>query len=244
MAYAVSKADQWRIAKSTHFLVHYKSAEDDFIKKVIDTSEDYYNKIADELGFRRFDFWLWERRAKIYIWDNALDYQSGTGQPGWSSGCALAKEKIIQTFPYDEDFFETILPHELGHIVFREFVGFDNPAIPAWLDEGIASYQEKVRYVDVDKLLSQNIKKNIFIGLEDLTGSNPYLTNDTFNVQLFYAQAVSIVNFLIKEFGRDKFVVFCQNLRDKKNLEASLASAYPFKTLKDLDLRWQEYLRK
>jgi len=239
-----ASADEWRIVKSAHFIIHYKSAPEDFIKQVMNKSEDLYNKIADELGFRRFDFWLWDKRAKVYIWDNALDYQAGTGQPSWSSGCALAREKIIQTFPYAEGFFETILPHEMGHIIFREFVGFENKAIPLWLDEGIASYQEKARYSNIGKLLKESIRNGKFMNLEELTGSNTYLTADSNNVQLFYAEAFSLVNFLIGEFGRDKFVFFCQNLRDKKNLERALVSGYPFRNLKELDLAWQDYLKK
>ena len=54
-----------------------------------------YDKIADDLGFRRFDFWLWDKRAKIYIYDDVRSYQAATNQPSWSSGCAIIKDKII-----------------------------------------------------------------------------------------------------------------------------------------------------
>jgi len=236
--------DKWNVAKSTHFIVHYKNSPREFIDKTIFKSEDYYDRIADDLGFRRFNFWLWDNRAKIYIYDNKEDYLAATGQPNWSSGCVFMEIKVIKTFPYAQGFLETILPHEMGHIIFREFVGFANRALPTWLDEGVASFQEKERYSRARGIIKESMEKGIFMGLQDLTNFNLHNASDKSLVQLFYAEAFSIVDFLMKEFGRDKFVNFCQNLRDKKDLRRAIASTYPFAKLEDLDVAWQKYLEK
>ncbi len=235
--------EDWRISKSTHFIVFYNNAPKDFIMQVIEKSEDYYNKITDDLGFRRYNFWLWDNRAKIYIYDNARDYQSGAGIPVWSSASVAAKPKIIQTFPGAKDFFDTVLPHELGHIIFREFVGFDNPAIPLWLEEGVASYQEKSRYSLADDAIREAMKKGNFISLEKLSSFplSPSLNKNT--VQLFYFESFSTVNFMIKEFGRNDFVFFCQNLRDKKDLNRAIAASFSLDGLQELDSAWQQYLK-
>lgn len=239
---ALAKTDNWLITKSTHFIVYYKNAPQDFIERLIERAEDYYDKIADDLGFRRYNFWLWDNRAKIYIYDDAKDYQIATGQPTWSSGCTVIREKIIHTFPYAKGFFETTLPHEMGHIIFREFVGFDNDNIPLWLDEGVASYQENFIRRRAYRLIRDAIDKNKFINLERLSNLNPKLIQDTESVNLFYAEAISIIDYLIKEFSKDKFVLFCQALRDKENLEKAIISVYPFESIQDLDRTWQEYL--
>jgi hypothetical protein len=241
---SIARDDNWLITKSTHFIVYYKNAPEDFIKEVIEKSEDYYDKIAADLGFMRFDFWLWDNRAKIYIHDNAADYHSATGQPEWSGGNAVPASKIIQTFPYAQGFFEKILPHEMGHIIFREFVGFNNPAIPLWLDEGVASYQEKLTYSMADAFVRKAIEKGNFITLEKLSNFNPQLTLSDNLTQLFYTESFSVVDFLIKEFGRDKFVSFCQDLRDKKDLVRAVAMNYSFSNIQELDSAWQRYLKK
>lgn len=242
-AFLAAADEDWRISKGTHFIVYYANAPEDFIRQVIDRSEDYYNKIADDLGFRRYNFWLWDNRAKIYVYDNARDYQSASGLPAWSAGAVKARPKIIQTFPGAKGFFETILPHELGHIIFREFVGFDNPAIPLWLDEGVASYQEKSKYALADDWIREAIKKGNFMSLEKLShfASGPLVNKNT--IQLFYFESFSIVDFLIREFGRDNFVFFCQNLRDKKDLNRAIASIFRFSNLQELDSAWQKYLQ-
>jgi len=233
---------KWNTEKSTHFIIYYKNAPADFIKRLIERSEDYYNKIADNLGFMRFNFWLWDNRAKIYIYDDTKDYQTSTGYPSWSGGCAIARQKTIQTFPYAQGFFETILPHEMGHIIFREFVGFDNTAVPLWLEEGVACYQEDLKRVSSGRLVKVALKQGTFMTLEKLTNFNSRETKDSLRVNLFYAEAVSIIEYLIREFGKDKFVLFCQDLRDKRNLERAIASTYPFSNMQELDQGWQKYL--
>jgi hypothetical protein len=237
------ETEGWKTQKSTHFIIYYKNAPEDFIRQLIEKSEDYYNKIADDLGFRRFDFWLWDKRAKIYIYDDAEEYQAATGQPAWSSGAALPKAKIIQSYPYAQGFLDVVLPHEMGHIIFREFVGFNNYAIPLWLEEGVACYQEKLKYLKANELIRNALDSGEFITLEALANFNPQSARDNKVVELFYAEAFSIVDFLIKEFGKDKFVIFCQKLRDKMSLEKAIAATYPTRSIQELDQAWQKYLR-
>lgn len=236
--------EKWNTAKSTHFIAYYKNAPESFIEELINKSEDFYDRIAEALGFTRFNFWLWENRAKLYIYDDAVDYQNKAGQPRWSFGAAIPKKKTIITFPYAKDFFDTLLPHEMGHIIFREFVGFDNAAVPEWLDEGVASHQEQARYSLAYPIVKQAISSNKFIPLEKLSEINLRSTADTATVQLFYAEAICIVDYLIKEFGKDDFVGFCQYLRDKKDFKRAIASAYPFSNLEELDKAWEKYLKK
>jgi hypothetical protein len=244
ISFASAKDDNWLTTKSTHFIVYYKNAPEDFLDQLIEKAEDYYDKIADDLGFRRRNFWTWSNRAKIYIYDDASDYQSATGKPAWSSGYAIPELKIIHTFPYAANFFDTILPHELGHIIFREFIGNDNRGIPIWLDEGVASYQENLKYRRAASLVKEAIKANKFIDLEELSSLNPQKIEDNEVVNLFYAESISIIDYLIKEFGKDDFIFFCQNLRDKRDLKKAIAYVYPFRDLEELNYAWEKYLKK
>jgi hypothetical protein len=234
----------WQDAKSTHFIVYYKNAPREFIDQLLDKAESYYNEIAASLGFNRYNFWLWDNRAKIYIYDGASDYRAATSQPGWSGGSAIIAEKVIHAYPGARNFLEEALPHEMGHIIFREFVGFHNSAVPLWLDEGVASYQQRSNSHFTSTLLQEAMKKGTFIKLQDLSGFNLNQVSDVALVQLFYSEAFSVVNFLVKEFGKDKFVLFCQTLRDKASLERAIASVYPFSNLTELNNAWERELKK
>ena len=234
---------QWQHeSRSTHFIVYYNTTPESFIDRLKNKAEEYYDIIADDLGFRRYNFWLWDNRAKIFIYDSMQEFQAGARQPGWAAGAVQTKEKVLHTYPEERNFFESILPHELGHIIFREFVGFDNPAVTFWLDEGVASYQESVRRKYAPQILSEAVKKKNFIPLSRLSAINPQSLIDPQDANLYYAEALGVVYYLIKEFGEDNFVFFCQELRDKKNIDSALRYAYPFKNIEELGKSWEKYL--
>ncbi|MFH1655109.1 MAG: peptidase MA family metallohydrolase [Candidatus Omnitrophota bacterium] len=235
----------WHERKSTHFLIYYKDAPDDFVEEVLDAAEDYYQKITRELGFTRYKYWLWDDRAKIYIYEDADDYHSTTGKPKWASGHAVYQFKTIFTYPLASGFFDTLLPHELGHIIFREFVGFKNSNVPLWLDEGVATYQEKSKRWGADKLVKKAIKAEKFIPLDELTKINNLIPLEKDKVDLFYNESVSVVYFLISKHGRYNFMTFCRALRDGKSLDRAIDYAYTrFNDLDDLNKVWYRYLTK
>jgi len=70
----------------------------------------------------------------LNIYDNADDYVQAGKMASWSHGVASPKNKVIRTFPAAHGFFDSTLPHELGHIIFREFVGF-KAQVPIWFEE-------------------------------------------------------------------------------------------------------------
>lgn len=235
-------AEDWQVAKSTHFIVYFREGLNDFSEKVIEDAEDLYDEIADYLGFRRYNFWLWDNRAKIYIFSDAQDYQRSTQQPSWSGGYVVPQEKKIMTYPLEKFFFVTVLPHEMAHIIFREFVGFKNESIPIWLDEGIAGSRERLRRTQTQRVIKSAIINNKFINLKNLQLVNPRDISNNEIIDIFYAESISIVDFLLKEYGKDSFVFFCRELRDKKNFLAALSSAYHFENIEQLDAAWQDYL--
>jgi len=240
---ACADEQPWKVFKSTHFLVYYQNAKEPVLNEVALKAEDCYNKITDDLGFRRFDFWTWDNRAKIYLFDNQQNYMQETNEPEWSAGQAQINSTLIQTFITAQGFLDSVLPHELGHIIFREMVGFNNPAIPLWLDEGVACYQqEENSFVKED--LANKIKQGNFIKFNDLNNFSSLGLQSTDTVTLFYTQSYSLVKFLIAEFGKDKFVLFCQDLRDRRELTRALRLVYGFNNLDDFESAGKKYILK
>ncbi len=232
--------------RSTHFIVYYKEGVDrEFIDEIINTSEDYYGEIASNLGYHRYDFWLWDERAKIYIFPYKYSYQKETNQPEWSGGCAFYQEKKIWTYPHASGFFDSILPHELGHIIFREFVGFDRN-IPLWFEEGVASYQEKTKRYAATTIVKEYISKNKLMTMEQLSRiKNPddIATGDIADV--FYIEAVSLIHFLITNHGNYRFAMLCKELKDGNSLDNALSKTYyNIKSTEELYKNWLKDLKK
>jgi len=221
------------IEKSKHFIVYYDQAPSEYINRLMTDAERYYKNITDYLGLMRFEFWVWDNRCKIYLYPDAETYLKTTGVAAWSRGHVQIIKKEISTYIWQELFFDTILPHEIGHIIFRELVGY-NKSLPLWLDEGVACMQE---YESKDRLTTAKCLVNLklYTHIEDLSKIRDSAVIIPF---IFYNEAASILDFLLRRFGRDKFVSFCRSLRDESNWQQSFQGVYKLKNLNELEKLW------
>ncbi len=234
---------EWRQRRSRHFEIYYKDVPDDFIDSVEESAEKYYEDITRDLGFTRYQNWSYDNRATIYIYNDREDYIKNARQKGWSHGAAFARLKMIHTFPSAHGFFDSTLPHELGHIIFREFIGYDT-AVPLWLEEGVAMFQEKGKRWGATKYVKEAMESGRFLTLHHLSGMRLYGNSDRQLVDLFYAESASIVYYLMVEQGEMRFVRFCRKLRQGQPFESALRSAYSrFRDLEDLNRNWMKYIK-
>ena len=235
-------AEDWREIKGDHFIIFYKTDEA-FAKQVVYKAEFYYTQIASDLGYARYsNFWQWENRVKIYVYDKEADFVAVTGQPGWSEGMANYKAKEIHIFNRGEGFLDGLLPHEITHLVFRDFVGTEGE-IPLWMDEGVAQWEEPAKRAISKKIARYLVATVKDFHTQDLMTTDVRKLHDDEKVHYFYMQSVSLVDYLIKTYGPAAFTEFCRGLRDGKKFEDALKAAFPGKmeTINDLDTRWREY---
>lgn len=234
--------DEWNEKKSRHFFIYYLNAPEDFVETVEDAAEEYYEKIARNLGFTRYKSWTWDNRAKIYIFDDKTHYVNVSRASGWSAGHALTALKIIRTFPSAHGFFDSILPHELGHIIFREFVG-EQADIPLWFEEGVAMRQEKAKRWGADKQVLEAIANGNFIPLQELSLGRLRNTSNVNAVHLVYSQSASAVNFMINKYGKVRFRRLLRNLKDGDSFDQALKAIYVrFDDQEELNKAWLDYL--
>ena len=259
-------SQDWQELSSEHFIVYF-TQDKDFSKEVADKAEIYYRQIATELGYPRYsEFWTWDKRVKIYIYPDHASFLAATGQPKWSEGMADYKKKEIVSYAWSEGFRESLLPHEMAHLIFRDFVGFKGE-IPLWLDEGVAQWAEEFKKRQVramardafenDSLLSLNDMMNLDIRkmqdservhirpIRTIKGDPGILFLSTENlINTYYLEAVSLVSFLIERYGSTSFATFCRQLRDGKTVEEALRFAYPSQltSIEQFEDRWREYL--
>ncbi len=262
------EAGTWKELKGEHFIVCYLQNED-FADDVLDKSEVYYSRIAADLNYPRYsEFWTWDKRVKIYIHPNLESFLKATGQPQWSRGMADYKNKQIISYAWSGGFLESLLPHEIAHLIFRDFVGFKSD-IPLWLDEGVAQWAEEAKRRESKRIINDLFAKNSLLSLADMMrldvrnikdvekmylrsmrakdGEQGLLVLTADNlVNIYYVQAVSLVGFLVERHGAESFTVFCRSLRDGKPVEESLRAAYPLhiRDIQELEDKWREYLEQ
>lgn len=235
----------WKELKSQHVIVMYEK-DTAFAGRVARAAERYYKETIQDLGFRRTgNFWLWDNRARIIIYRDRADYVASTKSPAWSGGRASFARREIATHAGTSGFVESRLPHEMAHLIFRDYIGFEGD-VPLWLDEGVAQWQEKqsraAKLAEARAYLKQGNFMSIYrlanVTVGDLTSAQ--------TARAFYAQSVSLVGCLIQKGGQRNFAVFCRQLRDGKSVEDALRFTYPrsMRSIGALQKAWMLWLRK
>ena len=257
-------AADWQQIKGDHFIVNFLQ-DKDFANDVLSRAEMYYNKIANDLGYQRYaTFWSWNQRVNIFVYPDHESYTKATGQPEWSDGKADYdfKNKQISMYTGSQKFLETILPHEIAHLIFRDFIGFKG-TIPLWIDEGIATSAEEPTYADMKKRIKDLYRRSALLKLDDMmtlnfkkvsnqTSVHDILMRDNSPgyliiapdkfVALFYIESASIVSFLREHYGPQRFTQFCSDLRDGKSVDQALQDVYQDEcpNTKELEKKWRQ----
>ena len=239
-------ARDWQELKGEHFVIYFFQ-DNKFAKDVLNKAEEYYDKIANDLGYARYsNFWAWDKRVKIYIYpdrDSYLSYITAHNYATWSVGMADYEKKAIISYVQSRGFLDGVLPHEITHLIFRDYVGQEN--IPIWIDEGVAQWEEKGKRQLVKRKMKELLRYHGPIPIDRMTIIEiGRLKNETI-VEMFYIEAVSLVDFLITEHGADNFIFFCRQLRDGKDMDEALKFAYPvsIRNINALQDKWLEYLQ-
>jgi len=121
-----------------------------------------------------------------------------------------------------------LIVHESAHLLLDQALGARAMATPAWLDEGFASYMDpSVKIYSGGSLKSRT---NPLRAMNTVTGT-PH------SIGTFYQKSLSVVAFLIDEFGQTSFQRFVGQLSDGGTIDASLTNVYGF-DVDGLDYRW------
>jgi hypothetical protein len=241
------RAEEWREDDSEHFVVFYLQ-DADFASEVVGRAEEHYDRINVDLGLthvvkRERAPRLLENRCRIYLYNDKDEYVKATGSPDWSEGKVNYRERIIWSFSGSEHFLDNLLPHEIAHILFREYVGFDNNYVPQWLDEGVAQSEEAGRVEKSLEIMKKRLEEHDYLPLSEIDRVN-LESADERKAELFYAQSVTLVHFLLSEYGELRFIDLCSALRDGQALEPalSIATGGLLRSMSELEDAWKDFI--
>ncbi len=244
-----AKQKEFNQLRSEHFIISYREGVDkSYVRKIKNIAEKYYRIITQAFNFHRDEFWIWENRAKVFIANDRDDYLNSFSCAPWSTACVHHRVKKIYIYP-DQKNFAPVFIHELTHIIFREHIGEGD--FPLWLDEGVACYMED-KYGDGNykralNFLKRKIKDDTYIKFSQLnkgTSDNLGGKGEEY-INLFYLESFSIINFIMKRYGKYRFSSFLRLLKKGKRIEEAMAKVfYDFKDLDKLEAKWKDYYLK
>ncbi|MBI4377349.1 MAG: hypothetical protein HY549_12990 [Elusimicrobia bacterium] len=226
-------------ADSLHFRVYAYGP--DVARQVADEAEAAYSRImvdTDLFSFRPRELY------HIYVYGSPDEFRKKTGQPNWSGGLSIGNS--IYSY-YGPSLIPTIA-HEMTHLIFYEFMGGVNLS-HRWINEGLAVYQENKA---VGILAGRS---DIFAAVRGQVRRAPLPMAQMINlvpsnereymVNTWYAQAESMVRFMIERGGRIGFSQFLAALKDGRSANEAIGRAYPtvWRGLDDFELSWQRSLQ-
>ena len=141
---------------------------------------------------------------------------------GWRMNIQGSAERVL----------DSVLPHEITHMIFASY--FRAP-LPRWADEGgattveCASEQAKHR-----QMLMEFLRTGRGIAFNQMFAMTEYPQD----VMPLYAQGHSLVNYLIQQGGRRKYIAFLAEGMQTHDWPAATEHCYAIKDLGDLQQRW------
>ena len=127
---------------------------------------------------------------------------------------------LVLVFAADSD----IVRHEVAHIVTH--VAGDGPftSLPSWVDEGVAVYVQSRPGINYTQALEFGVITDTTLSLRSMRST----ANRVELVNLFYGQSFSTVEFLIDEFGRERFAELFRVHFEGSAIDTALLEVYGF----------------
>ncbi len=237
--------------KSEHFTITASpTISASWNKSVLRKAEYHYDRISRRLGFSKYsNYWTWEDRVNIKLYADQKEFMAKTNQPAWAIGGAqyghrFSQGRSIISFKQEQGFLNGILPHEISHLILRDFIGYDK-TIPLWFDEGVAQLFEEGKPQKAHKAMKDWVRVNKPIPFNQLFKYDVRYETNPLRVSIYYAQCLTIVDYMIKIHGSNKFAKLCRAMKDGKPFDQALLSTYKlvFNSVEDFEKKWLSYMK-
>lgn len=220
--------------------VHWYEGSADFGKNLLDTASGALDRLQRDIGAGL------QRPADIWVYATARDLRSALPYhtPEWVGGKAFPDLALVSAAIDDDETadleIKRTIPHELSHLVLYQATRNPYNSPPAWLDEGIAVYNQETRYPDEEIALKEAAGKGRIVPLRALSGS---FGADPETALLSYTQAGSVVEFILKDtrYGPEKLARTVAAFREGVTYDEALQAGLGI-TVDELDEQWRASL--
>ncbi len=234
--------EKWIDLETANCIVYYKSTES--AKTVAKRVEETLKRVTEQLQYTKLD---WHReKCKVFVFDDADAWtefvkESGTSSE-WAAGFAYGALREVYMHAGDpDDMLNRVLPHELTHVIHREYAGDEDVHLPLWLLEGLACHNQFAGKGQLLGLARGAVDSPHFIQLGRLTALRNYPRNSG-EIDLFYAESLALVEFIFDRFGHEGLVRLHKKLRKTDEFDKLVKRAFKMK-VDEFEREWLEYVR-
>jgi hypothetical protein len=202
---------EWKTLTGDVVHLHWVEGDQAFGKRALKIGDDAVAAAAKLLGVTEsdpIDIFVYADQQSFY---DALGPATRENVGGQAHPDIRTLFALIAPADIDAGWVESVVPHELTHVVFQTAV--DNPyhEPPHWLNEGLAVYLSD-GYGDFDRSqVAGAVSNGTIIPLDGLAGAFPTTQERFF---LAYAESVSTVDRIVRVDGRDALVKLIRSYHD------------------------------
>lgn len=226
----------WRENTRANVIVHWYAGDDAFGAAALDAAG------AGILAINEIYPVALDIPVHVYIYSNIDDLQA-TQQLGgveWAGGHAQPELGIVLVSIAPDDSqkinMETLIPHELAHVMMYRALGDAYFKQPIWLLEGFASSMELYPNLGYDEALNNGSVSGNLIQFTDLCASFPAEAGSAF---LAYAQSESFVKYIRGAYGNGSIAKLTSAYGEGLTCDVGTTKALGI-PLNQLDSRWRE----
>jgi hypothetical protein len=235
---------KWALADTPNFRIFHNldQAQAEKIARIAETTrtsmqKKWFGQVSPD----------WEPRCDLYIHENAESYARETGQSQSTPGHATISSKGERIISRRLDMrldaanmLDGVLPHETTHVVLAGRFGPN--FIPRWADEGMAMLTQPREQLEVFlKNLPAHRSESELFTVQQLMEMKDFPQRHLHG--MFYAQSLSVVDYLTSLRGPQEFVAF---LNDglRTGYEAALRKHYGIAGYQALQTQWESFAFK
>jgi len=215
-----------------HFIIKYNDKEKSLEGyELRDLLRKTYRQISQSLAY------YFKHKVVVILYDEA-DFRKITGSAHWVAGLYDGKVRL----PINkEGFTELDLKALTAHEVTHAFVAFiSGGRAPAWVNEGLAEYQEnKVKAADTSVFDAAYKANTLFPLIQLLSHNGPMSLKESERISLFYQQSHHLVTYLVDRYGMFRVKKIIQEYGTGKNSDEVIRSVLKI-SLTRLEKEWHK----
>ncbi len=233
--------DEWSVARSANFHLFHQHVRA-LAEAVLRTAER--TRATQQLKWFGALEEAWTPRCCICLYPSGVAYSETTGVPanpaGGHTDVRVEDGRVLSRYVHlhgpRDLLLNGVLPHEVTHAVLAGRLGGER--VPRWADEGMAVLAEPQPRIDLHfRHLPRCRDDRLLFHVGELIQMRDY--PEPCAIGAFYAQSVSLVDFLTREKGAKRFTAFVRD--GESDGYATLLRRHYGWNFAELDRRWQRH---
>jgi acyl-CoA-binding protein len=225
----------WQTITADMITLYWYEGSTSFAQEILTTAQDAVARLATDTGAYLTD------PVRLYIYASTNDLQSSMIYPQeWTGGVAFTRYGCIAIgiSTLNLSWGKRAIAHELTHLVTHQMTLNPYNEIPVWLEEGLAMVNEGPMLSQFSSALNNAIDNNTLLSVQTLASPFSAYSNISY---LSYAESYSIVDYLIRTYGKDKMFQLLETFRQGSTYDGALKKVYGFDTA-GLNTAWRKTL--